>query len=247
MKETILNLVRFFDKEEYADQFMQGQLRFNRLRYYKQLEDTCGDGRGDYAEAPAAWWQKTHFAVEWRDHPELNVYPENFGGPILLSFENFDRLGVLCMTAIHTGEFDLDHDSGLISVTQGDEEKLREQLRIDPQCFKMGSFAVVVRAADFVLRAKTAIGKLGNAYNSTLVKYFDPTIQHGAFPLIEMPFSKRNIFSYQNEYRICVDTHIEDTEGGVVWIDIGSLADIAAKMPAENVNGAYTVEFEKDY
>ena len=44
MKETILHLVRFFDKEEYADQFLQGHLRLNRLRYYKQLE-ACGDGR----------------------------------------------------------------------------------------------------------------------------------------------------------------------------------------------------------
>ncbi len=82
--------------------------------------------------------------------------------------------------------------------------------------------------------------------NGTLVKYFDPAIQHGTFTLSEMPFWKRNIFAYQNEFRICVDTHTDDTEDRVVWIDIGGLTDIAAKMSAENVNSAYTVEFEKD-
>jgi hypothetical protein len=243
MKETILHLVRFFDEEEYADQFMQGQLRFNRLRYYKRLEATCGGGRGDYAEAPAAWWQKTNFLMEFHDHPELNIRPENLAGPVLFSFENFDNLSILCATAIHTGEFDLDHGSGLISIAEGDEEKLLKQLSIDPRCFKMGLFAVMVQAAEFVLRAKKAIEALEYTYNSTLVRYFDPDIQHGTFPLSEMPFWKRNVFSYQNEYRICVDTHTKGED--VIWIDIGDIRDIAAKVLAENVDTTYKVEFRK--
>jgi hypothetical protein len=243
MKETILHLVRFFDKEEYADQFIEGRLRLNRLRYYKQLEAAPGDGRGDYAEAPAAWWQKTNFHIEFHDHPELNIHPENLAGPALFSFETFDNLSVLCMTAIHTGEFDLDCKSGLISVAAGDKEKLREQLSIDSCCFKMGSFAVMIQAAEFVLRAKKAIEGLGYTYNSTLVNYFDPESRHGAFPLLEMPFWKRNIFSYQREYRICVDTHTKGNDE--IWIDIGDINDIAAKMPAEKVNTAYKVEFKE--
>jgi hypothetical protein len=190
MKETILHLVRFFDKEEYADQFIQGRLRLSRLRYYKRLEATCGDGRGDYAEAPAAWWQKTNLFIEFRDHPELNIRPENLARPVLFSFEGFDNLSILCMTAIHTGEFDLDSQSGLISIAEGEEEKLHKQLSIDPRCFKFGSFAVVVRAAEFVLRAKRTIETFGYAYNSTLVDYFDPNIEHGAFPLSKRGLSR---------------------------------------------------------
>ena len=243
MKETILHLVRFFDREEYADQFMQGRLRLNRLRYYKRLEATCGDGRGDYAEAPAAWWQKTNLFIDFHDHPELNIRPENLAGPVLFSFETFDNLSILCMTAIHTGDFDLDRQSGQISVFEGDEEKLRKQLRIDSRCFSFWSFAVMVRAAEFVLRAKKTIQDFGYTYNSTLVDYFDPDIEHGTFPLSRMPFRKRNVFSYQNEYRICVDTHTKGDD--VIWIDIGELSDIAAKMRAEDVNTAYKVDFRK--
>jgi hypothetical protein len=128
MREAILYLVRFFDKEEYADQFLQGRLRLNRLGHYRRLEEVCGDGRSDHAEAPAALWQKDHFSVEFHDHPELSIRPENLAGPVLLSFESYDHLSVLCMTAIHTGEFELDCESGLISVVKGDEDKLRQRL-----------------------------------------------------------------------------------------------------------------------
>jgi hypothetical protein len=233
MKETILHLVRFFDKEEYADQFLRGRLRLNRLRYYKRLE-ASKDGRPDYAEAPAAWWQKDNFSIEFHDHPELNIRPEHLARPVLFSFDRYDDLSVLCMTAIHTGEFDLDCETGLINLPEGDEDKLRAQLRIDPRCYEMGSFAVVARGADFVLRAKNAIEALGYGYNSTLVAYFDAATFHGQFPLAEMPFRKRNIFSYQSEYRLCVDTHTKGDD--VVWIDIGDVSDIAAKMPAQDVN-----------
>lgn len=40
MREAILYLVKFFDKEEYADQFMQGRLRLNRLGHYRRLDRT---------------------------------------------------------------------------------------------------------------------------------------------------------------------------------------------------------------
>ena len=93
MKETILNLVRFFDKEEYSDQFMRGRLRLNRLRYYKQLEEMCGDGRGNYAEAPAAWWQKTHFAIEFNDHPALNIHTK------ISTSQSYYRLSISIISA----------------------------------------------------------------------------------------------------------------------------------------------------
>lgn len=237
MKETILFLVKFFEKEEYADQFMLGRLRLNRFRYYKRLEETCGHGRGDYAEAPAAWWQKDNFSIEFHDHPELNIRPENLAGPVLFSFESYDDLNIFCTTAIHTGEFDC--ENGLISLAEGEEVKLREQLELDARCSKLGPFAVVMRAGDFVLRAKNTIEALGYTYNSTLVHYFDSVIFHGQFSLREMPFWKRNIFSYQNEYRICVDTHTKG-ENAVV-IDIGDIGDLAAKMPAADVNAAFQV------
>jgi hypothetical protein len=243
MKNAILYLVKFFDKEEYADQFVRGRLRLNRLGYYKRMERSREDGRGDYAEAPAAWWQKHDFNIEWNDHPELNIRPENLAGPVLLSFDNYNHLSIFCMTAIHTGEFELECESGLILLAEGDEDKLRQQFRIDAKCFEMGQFAVVVRGGDFVLRAKNAIASRDYTYSSTLVDYFDPAVFHGTFSLQEMAFKKRNVFSYQNEYRICVDTHTKND--GVVWIEIGDISDFAAKMRAADVNTYYQLHFRK--
>jgi hypothetical protein len=241
MKCTILYLVKFFEREEYANQFLQGRLYLNRLRHYKRLEEACGDGRLDYAEAPAAWYQKDKFSMEFHDHPKLNIRPENLAGPALFSFESYDDLNILCMTAIHTGEFAC--EDGLISLAEEDEDQLHAQLQIDARCLKMGSFAVVMRAGDFVLRAKNAIEAFGYAYNSTLVDYFDPATFHGRFLLAEMPFRKRDTFSYQNEYRICVDTY---TKGdNAVVIDIGDISDLAAKMPAVTVNAAFRMDTRK--
>jgi hypothetical protein len=237
VKPIILNLVRFFDKEEYADQFMQGRLRLNRLRYYKQLEDAYEDSRGDYAEAPAAWWQNDNISIEWHDHPELNIRPQNLAEPVLFSFESYGDLNILCLTAIHTGEFNF--EDGQIIVQKGDEGKLCDQLRIDERCLGMGPFAVVMRAAEFVYRAKTVIEALGYTYNSTLVDYFDPRTFHGRFALSDMPFRKRSKFSYQSEYRICIDTQTKGDDP--VEIDIGGIGDLAAKMPAAAVNAAFRV------
>lgn len=242
MKEAILYLVRFFDKEEHADQFMKGQLYLRRLRYYKRLE-AYRDGRADYAEAPAGWLQKHDVRIEFHDHPELNIQPENLAGPVLLSFDYHNDLHILCMTAIHTGEFDFDCESGLI-LDEGDEDKLRKQLEIDSRCFEMGSFAVMARGLDFILRARTAIETRGHTCESALVNYFDPTTFHGRFPsLSSQPFRKRNTFSYQNEYRFCVNTHAKGDD--VLCIEIGDISDFAAKMPAEAVNTVYQLHLEK--
>jgi hypothetical protein len=148
MKYTILYLVKFFEKEEYAHQFVEGQLYLNRLRYFQKLEESCSAGRRDDVEAVAAWWRKDKVFVEFEDHPSLNVGPENLVGPVSFSFESYDDLNIFCMTAIHTGEFDC--ENGLIFLAEGDEDKLRAQLELDARCSKMGPFAVVVRAGDFV-------------------------------------------------------------------------------------------------
>jgi hypothetical protein len=238
MKPTILYLVRFFDKEEYADQFMRGRLRLNRLRYYKKLEDAQGAGRGDYAEAPAAWWQKDTFSIEFHDHPELNIRPNNLAGPVLFSFDKYGDLNVLCFTAIHTGEFEV--ENGQIILEQGDEHKLRNQLRIDDHCLEMGRFAVVMLAGEFVHRAKGVIEALGYTYTSTLVDYFHQNSFHGRFDLSKMPFTKRSVFAYQREYRICVDTHTKGNDP--VEIEIGGIGDFAAKMAAAAINTAFPLD-----
>ena len=82
MKYTILHLVKFFEKEEFADQFLQGKLYLNKLRNFKNLEQTEADGRPDANEAVAIWLQKEGTSVEFREHPELNIAPENLAGPV---------------------------------------------------------------------------------------------------------------------------------------------------------------------
>ena len=59
------------------------------------------------------------------------------------------------MTAMHTGEFEC--VNGLIDYSECDADKIKKQLEIDEDCLSFGQFAVVVKAGEFVLRAKNAI------------------------------------------------------------------------------------------
>jgi hypothetical protein len=235
MKPTILFLVRMFQEEQHAIDFLNGRLYLNRLSYFKDLKDSKNDGRPDEREAIAAWLHGA--SITFQDHPELDIKPEHLAAPVSISFDYYNHVHVFCMTAIHTGEFDC--TDGLISYAEADAPKLRQQLEIDRRCQAFGDFAVVVRAGDFVLRAKRAIESQGYGYNSTLVTYFDPRSFNGQFAWRDIPFRKVDEFSYQNEYRIVVDTRTAGEEP--LLIDIGEIKDIAARMPTAEVNASFQV------
>ncbi len=230
MKNSIWYLVKFFKEEAYADQFINGTLYCNRISYFKLLEQGKTDGRPDHNEAVAAWLRRA--AIEFNDHPELNITSKDLAGPITLSFDYHDNLNVFCMTAIHTCEFEC--TDGLVEYAVDEAFKVRAQLEIDAKCLCFGRFAVVVRACEFVLRAKNAIESRGFGFNSTLVEYFDPESFEGNFSWKAIPFMKSKQFSYQKEYRICVDT--KTVNGSPVAIDIGNIQDISGKMFSTEVN-----------
>jgi hypothetical protein len=235
MKYTILHLIKFFEKEEYADQFLQGKLYLNRLSYFKKLEQAQADGRPDANEAVAIWLQKEKTHIEFKEHPELDIAPENLAGPVQVSFVHYDDLHVFCMTARHTGEFEFDCQDGMICYLEEDTEDVKRQLEVHEDCLKMGRFAViVVQAGEFIIRVKNATEKARHVFNSTLVEYFDQDTIHGHFAMRDIPFRKAQKFAYQSEYRIVVDTRTCGDEPKRT--DIGDIHDIAIKIPVREIN-----------
>jgi hypothetical protein len=225
-----------FEKQEYADQFINGRLYLHRLSYFQQLEQANTDGRPDENEAVAVWLQKA--SIEFKAHPELNIMPENLAKPISISFDHHSNLHVFCMTAMHTGNFEC--VNGLIAYTEDDADKLKKQLELHEDCLSFGQFAVVVNAREFFLRAKAAIESKGSVFSAGLVDYFDPETFEGRFAWSKIPFTKAQTFSYQKEYRITVDTKTNGIDP--ITIEIGDICDCAVKMRTAEINTSFKLE-----
>ncbi|QFY44191.1 hypothetical protein F6R98_17395 [Candidatus Methylospira mobilis] len=63
---------------------------------------------------------------------------------------------------------------------------------------------------------------------------YEPETFYGSFKGIEPVFRKRNIYSYQNEYRFAFYNKNNDIENKI--IRIGSLSDFAKKIPIKFLN-----------
>ncbi|MDR3472575.1 MAG: hypothetical protein P4M09_12930 [Devosia sp.] len=240
MEKTILWLVKFFDKEEYADEFLRGRLLMRRMSYFQKLEDVSGDGRADRHEGVATLLQPSGVHIEFRDHPELNIHPENLASPVLMRFEHHQSLYLFCTTAIHTGKFGW--VDGQIEYVKGQEVEVKEQIRIHEDCLRFGPFAVITKAAEFILQAKKVIEAHG-IYNSTLVEYYDPESFNGNIPWNEIPFHKPIWFANQSEYRIAVDRKIIDDSDS--WpVSIGDIRQFSAKLQSSQINGLFQFSLE---
>jgi len=80
--KTIWYLVKFCEKEEWADDFLKGSLYLNRLSYFKKKEAE-DDDRFDKHEAIASWLQPSGTTIKFLSHPELDIHPEDLGAPVL--------------------------------------------------------------------------------------------------------------------------------------------------------------------
>lgn len=238
MKDTILFLVKFFktEKREHAEQFVKGKLFMKRLSYFQKVERASG--RADPYEATATWWQPNNLSIQFKNHPELNIGPQDLGAPVSMSFDYHRDLHIFCMSAMRTGEFDF-VDGKFDCPTDDDSRRLKQQLEFSDECLKLGQIAVVVNAGEFMLRVKQALDSRGYKFNATLVEYYDPETFHGRFRFQEIPFRKRTEFSYQKEYRIVVDSNIKGEDA--LEIEIGDLRDISATMASANLNNEFAV------
>jgi hypothetical protein len=238
MKDTILFLVKFFkpDKHEHAEQFIKGKLFMKRLSYFREIERASD--RADRHEATAMWWQPNNLSIQFKDHPELNIGPQDLGAPVSVTFDYHSDLHIFCMSAMHAGDFDF-QDGTFDCPTDEDARKLKQQLEFSDECLKLGDIAVVLNAGEFMLRVKRAIEKRGYKFTATLVEYYDPAVFHGGFRFDQIPFRKRAEFSFQKEYRIVVDSNTKGQDD--LEIEIGDISDISAKMTAANLNNEFRV------
>lgn len=236
MKTVIWHLVKFFNQEKYADEFIKGNLHLNRLSYFRKLEES-DDGRPDSHEALTHWWQPDDFVMKLNvpGHGEVEIKKEDLAGPVSMHIDYHHNLHVYCMYAMRTIGFDC--KDGQFECSPDEVEIIKKQLEVDERNFGFGNFAVVVRATEFIERLNKVLRERGQAFVMDLVEYYDDETFHGEIQPKKVPFMKQKKFSYQNEFRVCLDTKTVGDEP--LNIAIGDVSDISAKIEPSKLNGMY--------
>jgi len=226
---TIWYFIKFFAEERYADQFMAGRLHLNTLAYFKRVESERGDGRVDSTEGVAMWWQPDDIIIMLnvpKMGQNIEITEKDLAAPVSMSFFDHNYLHLLCLYAVYSRGFEV--IDGKFHGLPEEAEELQRQMKIDDRCFKFGKFAVITPAVPFLNQLKTALRSQGYKAKGKLVEYYDEETFHGAIPVNEIPFRKQKRFSYQREFRLCVDTRVQQESH--ITIDIGNISRICAKV-----------------
>ena len=230
-------LVKIFEQEEHAHDFMDGAIFANRLSHFKKLEGD--EGRRDEYEG-AIMPQREGFIMTLKatnqdtgEVDEITITEDDLAAPVIIAPEWFDHINVFCMYAGHSGNFQQVSADNLLD--------LKKQVQLPEDCTKLGEHAVVItNSKEFFRRVKVAADRERYGIIGQLVKYYDPN--DGTPPArseIESIFTKQDQYAYQKEFRIAINTRTLGTDP--ITLNIGSISDIALRLKTYNINGGLSI------
>ena len=203
----MLCLARFFQKESYQEQFLQGKLYASNLERFREMEDQ--DARADICEGTSWSTNPVEFSTDPEFHKK-NVISELWG-PTTFAPDWTNRVNLICTCVI-----DIDTDG--------------RDIVIPGEICKFGDYGIVIVNPDeFLRRVKYAVRKMGNYdLKDGPVKYSD--IPSKDMISARIVFQKRECYKGECEYRLAIftgpDIHIHDP----LILDIGNITDIATPL-----------------
>lgn len=200
-------LIKFFEEQEHAKEFLAGKLYLNTVAYFKERE-ASQDGRGDRFEIPSQWWQSKDVSIEFGD---TTMEAPSLTGQVVIQHDDHDSTNLLCMYAGTEDQLEI--------VSEGTVRRHR----VPEKCLKMGRRPVLVRnVPEFFRRFDAEMARLKVDYFRGLVRYFDRDTFSGK--LDDPVIWKSNEFEWQREYRFGVVAPTQPP--GPLRVEIGSLLDI---------------------
>ena len=222
---VIFFLVKFFDNEVHAGDFIRGRVYANTLATFKAFEGFDDSGRADRHEGTIAWLQPGHGRLEING---MDI-TDDLAGPMQLQKSWLDHLHVFCLHAAQSGSLDMP------KVSNENIEELRRQLIIPDECRALGKHAVVVNdVPEFVRRMEAAAQGKGYRIARGLVRYYDPESFHGNFGDVESIFHKQDRHSYQREFRFVIDKSL--VSASPLILEIGDISDITQQFDSTDLN-----------
>ncbi|KAL0630474.1 hypothetical protein Q9L58_010679 [Maublancomyces gigas] len=127
-------------------------------------------------------------------------------------------------------------------------EKINSLLKVHAtlgeEMLSLGEHAVVIiKVEEFISKVSNAARSEGYSSWRGLVEYFDPETFHGSFGEIESVFQKRDIYSYQKEFRFVFDSNKPE---GTKTLHAGPLDGIAFKFRTGEFNSKFELKLAED-
>ena len=223
-QNTFFFFLKVFEELNHAEKFLRGELHAKPLSYFAELED--GEAlRGDPHEGASYIFSQEEIKAKFND---ITINPSPIEISASFHMDKLKSLNVFCIYA------------GYVADPQSIED-VREQLQIPEECFGLGKHAVIIMdVKEFVDRVKRCAKEQNFKSEGRLVGYYDSNTTYGWFDDRDVPFKKRNEFSYQKEFRVVFHKSNDDEEP--LDLNIGDLNDIAVYCTPEKINDLLKVE-----
>jgi hypothetical protein len=232
--------IKFFESEQYADEFLGGRLFLNRLSHFKRSETASLDGRPDQNEAISMWFQPEGLNMTMTTADGENIDLGTITSPVSSSSRYHGNFHIFCLYTMQTTGFSFKGEN--IYLPAHNIAEFKKQITIDKRCFDFGPFAVVVKTTPFLPVLRTALIGTGWGFSAKRVGYYDEKTFSGEFLTDDIPFRKQKYFSYQNEFRVCIET--KTTGSDPLTIEIGDISDICVKMNSADLNDMFEAELK---
>lgn len=225
-KPKIVYLLKIFEKESYLRDFLNGKLFMNTISYFRKLEEVGAHQRSDMNEGINEWLQPKDVELILNGHKFTNLV-----APITMRNVDNDNLHLFCMFAGTTKENNIN--------TSEEKTKILEELKIPSKIKELGSFCVLVnRPAVFIERICVVASLKKIEAKIGLVDYYDSHFSSVVSKGLDAVFNKHDSFSYQNEYRVVIDSKLK--MNSPMTLEIGDISDICQIINFED----FKIEFE---
>ena len=237
----LLYLAKVVETRSYAEEILDGCLRFNRLSYFiKREKAEEDDARSDPHEGSVVIQRDRLLDVTMNGRSLKSVERIRYHLPHVIN-----SCHLLCMFACHTGNFD-EHN-----LDDSNIDDFRRQIGFPSQRMrnKFGEYTVIIHNIDALIgRIEQACIREGYGFLGDLVEYYNEDRdsvgidRRDSMRGLDVAFYKRAHYSYQQEYRVALSGA---DGGGHVNLEIGDIRDIVVLMETKNVDSSLRLHFRE--
>lgn len=206
-------LLKFFENEQYLNDFLSGKLYMNTLKHFKENE-SLDIARLDKFETIIKHKKSNIDAVQIGKLLFSRRKGELQGGSTTLTTRNYDLFNVLCLYSLW-------------------KDAENEHIVMDKRNKIFGEYCIVIiNVKEFLKRVVYATNKENFVCHHSKINYINKN-QNATIEEKKIPFTKFDSFSYQREFRIVIDTKRNIDK--YYTLEIGDLRDIIKITTFDNI------------
>lgn len=234
MKRDIHFFVKVFSERAFREEFLNGSLYMNALKYFRGLNEETKYNIADKHEGAYQISQPHELTLSVNG---VQINPQDMVGPIIFSMNWMEQINVFCLTYLHSHGI-LDQDS----FDEDEYELLKSYYRLPDESYKIGEHAAVIHnVPEFMNRIKKELERcIDNheidEYSYKPVEYYDENTDSFSIDesSLDSAFKKNNKYAHQSEFRVAVRK--ENNECKAYRLEIGDIRDIVWICSTKEIN-----------